>query len=67
MVCTLAIEENIMQVGDLIRPKDEKTFATLGYAIITKYDSGDVVFVWLYDHTDVFTDPRSFEEWMEAA
>ena len=56
-----------MQVGDLVRPKREDYFKEMGYAIITKYDSGDVVFVWLYDHTDVFTDPRSFEEWMEAA
>ena len=56
-----------MQVGDLVRPKREDYFIEMGYAIITKYDSGDVVFVWLYDHTDVFTDPRSFEEWMEAA
>jgi hypothetical protein len=56
-----------MKVGDLVRPKREGYFKEMGYAIITKYDSGDVVFVWLYDHTDVFMKWWEFEEWMEAA
>ena len=40
-----------MKVGDLVRPKDEKTFATLWYAIITKHDGYDVTIAWLSDDT----------------
>ena len=40
-----------MKVGDLIRPKDEKAFTALGYAIITKHDGGNVVITWLSDDT----------------
>ena len=47
MVCTLAIEENIMQVGDLIKPKDISSFAALGYAVILSHDGGNVVIAWL--------------------
>ena len=56
-----------MKVGDLIRSKNDLHFKEMGYAVITKHNGGDVVFVWINDETDVHVRWWQLEEWMEAA
>ena len=56
-----------MKVGDLIRSKSESYFADMGYAIITKHDGGNVVFVWLNGGTDVSLRWWELDKWMVLA
>ena len=56
-----------MKVGDLIRSKCDAYFKEMGYAIITKHNDGDVVFVWLNDDADVYMRWWELDEWMVLA
>jgi hypothetical protein len=59
--------EEKMKVGDLIRSKNDDYFEEMGYAVITKHNGGDVVFVWLSDETDVYMRWWELERWMVLA
>ncbi len=56
-----------MKVGDLIRSKKDDFFEDMGYAVITKHNGGDVVFVWLSDGTDVYMRWWELEKFMVLA
>ena len=55
-----------MKVGDLIKPKNEGYFKSMGHAVITKHNGGDAVFVWINDDTEVYLRWWELEEWMEV-
>ena len=56
-----------MQVGDLIRPKKEGYFKSMGHAIITYHDGGNVVFVWIRDKSEHRMRWFELEGWMVLA
>ena len=56
-----------MKVGDLIRPKNEGYFKSMGHAIITSHDGGNVSFVWIKDEREYNMRWYELEEWMVLA
>ena len=57
-----------MKVGDLIRPKRDGYFNSMGHAIITHHDGGNVTFVWAKDSKIEFKLRWwELEEWMVLA
>ena len=56
-----------MKVGDLIKPKNEGYFDSMGLAIITYHDGGNVAFVWINNEKQVTMRWWQLEEWMVLA
>ncbi len=57
-----------MQVGDLVRPKCQYNFESLGYAIIVELCErlGRAIIIWVDDQTDHYMRRWELEEHMEV-